>query len=81
MSIMVANNELVACLMAVLDTDVNQPEALAGKTLALTECITRLLIQRLNDDPVSARAIADSLTQRFLARIAEGGINRNDFLN
>jgi hypothetical protein len=76
-----SSNELADRLMAVIDAEPNQSEDSHDKTVALTECIARILVMHLHDDPVTARQIASCLTQRLLARIAEGGINRNEFLN
>jgi hypothetical protein len=75
------SNDLVDRIMAVLNANPNTSEDLADKTLALTECIARILVLRLSDDPVTARAIADSLTQRLIVRISEGSIINNEFLN
>lgn len=82
MSAAMNSNELVDRLMAVLDAGVSQPgDHPADQVLALAECIARILILRLGDDPITARAIADSLTQRLIARIAEGSVSRSEFLN
>jgi hypothetical protein len=74
------SNNLVDQIMEVINAAPSTSEDLADKTLALTECIARILVLRLND-PVTARAIADSLTQRLMARISEGSIGSNEFLN
>jgi hypothetical protein len=67
--------------MAVIDAAPSELGDIALKTSAPTECIGRILVQRLNDDPVTAKEIAKCLTERLVARIAEGSVSRSEFLN
>jgi hypothetical protein len=75
------NDDLIDRIMAVINAEPDTPENLPDKVLALTECIARILMLRLSDDPVTARAISESLTQRLLLRISEASISSNEFLN
>ena len=75
------NSNLVDRIMALINAGPQTPEDLADKTLALTECIARILVLRLGDSPVTVRAVADALTQRLIARISEGSVANNEFMN
>jgi hypothetical protein len=73
-----SSNALADRLMAVLDAVDQHP---ADKTVALSECIARLLMLHLSDDEVTARDSADTLTKRLIARITEAGFGRSGLPN